>query len=240
MKKLSIHIFILLAVASMAGCNKPINMLLVVGGHGYDTTEFYDMFRSLKGIRFDSVSYPGAREFLQTDQINEYEVLVFYDFIPDMPEKDSSIFLSLTQQGKSMLFLHHSLCTFQGWDGYMHMVGGRYVMEGYASDSSLLSDYKHDIDLEVKVVNNNHPLTRGVSDFEIHDEGYSNIMILDEVIPLLSADHPDCSPLVGWTHTFNRSATAYLIFGHDKYAYENSSFQQLLSNAIHWLAGQDE
>jgi len=239
MKKLIVHIAILFTVISMVGCNKPTNTLLVVGGHGYDTIEFYDMFRSLDGIRFDSIFYPEAREFLRSDQINKYEVLVFYDFIPDMPERDSSIFLRLSQQGKSMLFLHHAICSFQNWDGYMQMVGGRYRMPGYTSDSSLLSDYRHDIDLEVKVVNNNHPVTRGVNDFEIHDEGYSNITILDEVTPLLTSDHPDCSPLVGWTNTFNKSATAYLIFGHDKYAYENKSFQQLLNNAIHWLADQD-
>ena len=71
MKELIVYIAVFFVVISMAGCNKPTNILLVVGGHGYDTIEFYDMFRSLDGIRFDSVSYPGAKDFLHSDQINE-------------------------------------------------------------------------------------------------------------------------------------------------------------------------
>ena len=224
---------------SLLGCNKVTNVLLVVGGHSYDTTEYYDMIRSLERIRFDSISYPAAREFLQSDRVNEYDVLVYYDFIPDMPVRDSVIFLHLTKSGMPMLFLHHALATCQQWDGYRTMVGGRYMMPEYTSDSSQLSDYKHDIDILVEVIDPAHPVTVGVSDFEIHDEGYSNLSVIEGVTPLLRTDHPDCSSLVGWTHKFNESTTAYLIFGHDKRAYENASFQKLLLNTITWLADQD-
>ncbi|MEN8228446.1 MAG: ThuA domain-containing protein [Bacteroidota bacterium] len=239
MKKNLSLVFLFLAIAGLISCKQTPNVLLVLGGHSYDTTEFFDMFHSLEGIEFDTISHPHAPNLLQSNQVEAYDLLLFYDFIPDMPLKDSSIYIQITEKGIPLLFLHHAIGTFQKWDGYKEMVGGRYVMPGFAADSSLHSDYNHDIEMEVKVISQNHPVTQGISNFTIHDEGYSNLALLEGVTPLLTTDHPDCSSLVGWTHTFNSSETVYLIFGHDKHAYENASFRNLLLNAINWLVVQE-
>ncbi len=156
----------------------------------------------------------------------------------DLPEADSLVFQNLTMEGKPMLFLHHALCSFQVWDGYMEMLGGKYVMAGPGVDTSLLSDYKHDIDMDIEVVDSQHPITLGMQDFSIHDEGYSNITLAPGILPLLKTDHPDSSPLVGWTKKSDQSTLVYLMLGHDKLAYENPAFKQLLEQSINWLAGQ--
>ncbi len=234
--KTHIRLLLLLALALLvSSCNKPVNALLVVGGHSYDTTEFYEMFRSLENLVFDTVSHPYAMDMLGSEQVDPYDLLIFYDFIPDMPLEDSSIYLQLTQQGIPILFLHHAICTFQQWEVFQEIVGGKYVMPQYSTDSALFSDYRHSIDLPVEVVDKNHPVTSEMSDFEIHDEGYSNLTVWNGVEPLLSTEHPDCSPVIGWAHSYQNSLIVYLIFGHDKYAYENQSFQQLLNNSIEWL-----
>ncbi|MCK5137425.1 MAG: ThuA domain-containing protein [Bacteroidales bacterium] len=235
MKKTIFKVVLLITTVSLISCTQTPKVLLIVGGHSYDTTEFFHMFHSMEGIEFDSVSHPGAMKLLQSEEVDSYDLLLFYDFIPDLPERDSGIFLRLTGQGIPMLFLHHAICTFQEWDGYMEMVGGRYVMPRFSSDTSLFSDYRHDIDLHIEVVNSGHPVTKGVVDFNIHDEGYSNITVVDGVTPLLKTEHPDCSPLVGWVHSHNQSTIVYLMLGHDKIAYRNSSFKQLLNNSIRWL-----
>jgi type 1 glutamine amidotransferase len=81
-----------------------------------------------------------------------------------------------------------------------------------------------------------HPVTLDMEDFTIHDEGYSNIKVLPGVIPLLMTDHPDASPLIGWVNTKDHSRVVYLMLGHDKQAYQNPSYHQLISQSIHWLA----
>ena len=83
-----------------------------------------------------------------------------------------------------------------------------------------------------------HPVNEGISDFTIHDEGYSNIQINEGIHPLLSTRHPDCAPLVGWVNQAGNSTCVYLMMGHDKHAYGNESFQHLVQNAIHWLSDQ--
>jgi len=234
----ALAVTMILILFATTGCNKPVKVLSIAGGHVYDTTEFYEAIYSLEGLAIDTVTHPRARQVLASGEVDNYDVLVFYDFLPVMPLEDSSIYLELTRKGIPMLFLHHSFCSFQGWDGFKDIVGGKYVMPFSESDSALHSAYKHDIVLEVKVEDPLHPVNAGISDFTIHDEGYSNILINEGVHPLLSTSHPDCAPLVGWVNQAGNSTCVYLMMGHDKHAYENESYRHLVRNAIHWLSDQ--
>ena len=238
MKSFFLRLTELVLLVTFIGCNKTVDVLVVMGGHDFDTTEFFDLFQSLEGVDMDSVYYPDAMEVMQSGFTDSYDVLVFYDYMPDLPETDSSVFQMLTSQGKPLLFLHHALCSFQQWEGYMQMLGGKYVMAGAGVDPINVSDYKHDIDMEIEVVDKGHPVTLAMEDFSIHDEGYSNISLSPDIMPLLKTDHPDASPMVGWTTISNRSTVLYLMLGHDKLAYENPSFKRLLEQGIFWLADQ--
>ncbi|MCK5066983.1 MAG: ThuA domain-containing protein [Bacteroidales bacterium] len=229
-------IYILIFV-TVAGCSKSPEVLVIVGGHEYDTTEFFEMFHSMEGINFDSVSHPAALELLSSSKVGQYDLLIFYDFIPDMPLSDSTLYLKLTRLGMPMIFMHHAICTFQQWDGYQQMVGGRYVMPGFHPDSTLHSGYAHDMDLKIEVLDPSHPVTSGTGEFMIHDEGYYNILINKEVHPLLGTSHRYCAPQVAWVNECDRSTCLYLMFGHDKQAYTNTSLHQLLKNSIFWLSG---
>jgi len=237
MKKL-IYLFILTVFVLLTACKQTPKVLVVVGGHDYDTIQFYEMFRALEVIEFDSVSHPRALDMLASKQVLNFDVVLFYDFLPQMSLQDSTVYLELTRKGVPLLFMHHSLGTFQQWKGFEQLVGGKYVMPGFGNDSSELSDFAHDIDLEVQVLDANHPICSGINDFHIHDEGYSNIQINQEVHPLFATSHPQCAPLMGWTKEFQNSTIVYLMFGHDRLAYENESLQRLLTNTIHWLSEQ--
>ena len=235
---LALTIALILILFTATGCNKPVRVLSIAGGHAYDTSEFYQALHSLEGLAIDTITHPRAKQVLASGKVDSYDVLVFYDFIPGMPLEDSAIYLELIRRGVPMLFLHHSFCSFQEWEGFREIVGGKYVMPDSETDSSLHSRFKHDIVLEVEVVDPLHPVNAGISDFTIHDEGYSNILINEGIHPLLSTRHPDCAPLVGWVNQAGNSTCVYLMMGHDKHAYGNESFQLLVQNAIHWLKDQ--
>lgn len=229
----------ILAAFQLNSANASPRILLITGGHSYDTTAFVDLFHSLQGITFDTISYPRSLTLLQSDSIQHYDVLVHYHYYPDLPKADSSIFLELCKKGIPMLFLHHSICTFQEWDGYMQMVGGKYVMPEYATETIPPSDYRHDLHLQVELLNPAHQITQGVRDFSIIDEGYTHLLIREDIYPLLRTNHPQCSPLIGWINYFHASTIEYLIFGHDHKAYENPEFRLLLQNSVFWLANQN-
>ena len=133
-----------------------------------------------------------------------------------------------------MVFMHHSLASHPEWPEYVQLIGGKYNLPNHTADTSLRSDYKHDIVLQVRVVDKSHPVTEGLQDFEILDEGYSNTLQLPGVHYLLETSHPDCDRYIAWTHSVRNSEVVYLMGGHDKHAYENPSFRKLLLNAINY------
>jgi len=235
---LALTIALILILFTVTGCNKPVRVLSIAGGHAYDTSEFYQAIYSLEGLSIDTVTHPRAKQVMTSGTVDMYDVLVFYDFLPEMPLEDSAIYLELIRKGVPMLFLHHSFCSFQEWEGFQEIVGGKYIMPFSESDSSLHSGYKHDIVLEVEVVDPLHPVNAGISDFTIHDEGYSNIVINEGIHPLLATSHLDCAPVVGWVNQAGNSTCVYLMMGHDKNAYGNESFRHLVQNAVLWLSDQ--
>ena len=232
--------FILILFLSVMGyqCrNRDIaqtRILVITGGHGYDTSEFYLMFESFEGIDFKMSEKPEAWAKLKAGE--EYDALVFYDMWQEISEQEIQVFLQEFEKGTGIIFMHHSLCAHQEWPGYQQLVGGKYHMPEYNPDSSNLSDYMHDITLHVEVLDPEHPVTEGITNFDILDEGYSNISRMPGIHPLLQTDHPDCDRIVAWTHEFNNSKVVYLMGGHDRHAYENESFMKLVSNAIRWTA----
>ncbi|HEC42218.1 MAG TPA: ThuA domain-containing protein [Bacteroides sp.] len=226
-------LFLTTAVHCKSGLSSDkISVLVVTGGHSYDTAEFVAMFSQMDGMETELVLKPDAWQLL--DRGRQFDVIVFYDMWQAISEEEKLTFLNEFESGTGMVFLHHSLVSHQEWKDYTLLVGGRYVQPGSTLDSTQFSDYRHDIDLQVHITDPNHPVTRGVGDFEIHDEGYSNTLQLPGVHNLLETVHPDCDRYIGWSHEVKNSRVVYLMGGHDKYAFENESFIRLLENAIRW------
>ena len=81
-----------------------------------------------------------------------------------------------------------------------------------------------------------HPVTRGVTDFAIHDEVYGGFEVIPQAHVLLTTDEPLNGHNVAWTKTYGAARVVYLQLGHDHQAYENPNYQRLLKQAIRWVA----
>jgi type 1 glutamine amidotransferase len=80
-----------------------------------------------------------------------------------------------------------------------------------------------------------HPVTKGVPNFSIFDEGYNYIEMMPGIKPLLTTKHPDCSPTVGWTNEYKNSRIVYILLGHGKESHENPHYRKLIYNTITWV-----
>ena len=228
--------FTLLGMGCKQAPDSKVDLLVVTGGHAYDTAEFVEMFDSLPGISFEMALKPEAWNLLAGGRA--FDVILFYDMWRDISEDEKQVFLHEFDKGTGMVFMHHSLASHPEWPGYVDLVGGKYNLPDHTPDSSLRSDFKHDIVLQVKVVNRNHPVTEGLENFEILDEGYSNTTQLAGVEYLLETSHPDCDRYIAWAHQVKNSKVVYLMGGHDKHAYGNPSFRRLVAQAIRYVANR--
>jgi type 1 glutamine amidotransferase len=218
--------------------NQKIKTLIITGGHDFEREAFFALFDSFKDVEYREIIHPEANQAYASSMLDSVDVLVFYDMVQDISEEQKTEFIALLEKGKSLLFLHHSLVSYQEWDEFTRIIGGKYHLKQKGDETPDLpeSNYKHDMEFQVRIADKNHPITRGLSDFMIHDEIYGDYTVLPGVFPLLTTDHPESGEIVGWINHYKNSWIVYIQSGHDHLAYENPNYRRLLNQTIRWLA----
>jgi type 1 glutamine amidotransferase len=165
-------------------------------------------------------------------------------------------FPALLQQGKGMVFTHHSLASWpHSWPEYIEVMGGACDWGNSITTRGVQhpnSGFFPMTPQRITVVNKTHPITQGLGDsFDIIDESYACPYYEDSVIPLLRtdfkpADHNrNLSPnwkysnLAAWAKSAENSPIAYIQMGHGPAAWANESYRKLVLNAIKWAASPE-
>ena len=229
-------VFLFLCITLLAffeQANAQRKILIVTGGHGFEKSAFYELFDSFEHLEYDTVTQPRGNEMINSSTINNYDALVFYDMFQEITADQKAAYLDVLEKGKGMVFLHHSLVSYQDWPAFQQIVGGKYLLKKEVNNPK--STYKHDVDIDVHVVDSTHPITKGMKDFTVFDEVYGSFLVNDSVHPLLTTNHPESTKEIGWYHTYKQSRIVYLQSGHDHHAYENGNFRELVNNAITWV-----
>jgi type 1 glutamine amidotransferase len=218
-----------------------IRVLLITGGHGFEHGPFLTLFESIPDVRVTEATYPDAADLFTTDLAKQYDVIVFYDMWgKPMSDAQRSGLVKLLNNGIGVVALHHTLAAHPDWPEYAKIIGGKYHLKPHTVDGTTAagSAYDHDQDIQVHVAAANHPITYGLKDFEIHDETYRNYTTAADVKVLLTTDHPKSDRELAWAKTYGNSRVVYVELGHDRRAYENPSYRQIVARAIRYVAGR--
>jgi type 1 glutamine amidotransferase len=215
-----------LLLLSLAAWSAPVRVLVVTGGHSHDTS-FYSLFEGQSDVQATVDPHPNA---YRGDLRKNYDVVLLYDMIPAVPDKQQQNLRAFLESGKGAIVLHHALATNSTWPWwYEEVVYGRYLLDR--------STYKHDVDLEIETVAQ-HPVTSGLGRFRIVDETYKGMWISPKATVLLRTAHATSDGPVAWISPYEKSRVVVIQLGHDRKAHENASFRRLLRNAILWTGGQ--
>ena len=227
--------FLLCIVHLAAISQDKYRLLVITGGHGFEKVPFYNMMDSLGNFSYDRIEQPKANELIASPDIDRYDALVFYDMNDSITPVQKQAYLRLLQKGKAMVFLHHSLVSYQNWDEFQRIIGGKYYEKAtLVNGNSVKSSYQHDVIIPVKIENPAHPVTKGLADFEIYDEVYGNFLTQPTIRPLLSTTHPGSSKYIAWTNPFGRSEVLFIQLGHGPEAFGNSNYRKLLRQGMEW------
>jgi type 1 glutamine amidotransferase len=207
-------------------------VLIITGGHNFEREAFFDIFEDMTNVEYKEVIHPQANQLYDSSIIDDFDVLLFYDMVQEIDDSQKIAFIDLLKKGKAVVFLHHSLVSYQEWIEFEKIIGGRYILSDKEQEAST---YRHDVEIPVEVVNKNHPITLGMDDFIIRDEVYGNYKVSSTVTPLLTTTHPESGEIIGWTNNYGKSRIVYIQLGHDHYAYANPNFRRLISQSIDWL-----
>lgn len=241
MKKLLIGIIILvnlLPAIPVQAQNSQIRVLVITGGHDYNKESFNAMLSDMsKYISFEIQEFPKAYEMFSPENINKYDVLVFYHMWQSISEEQKKVLTDCIFKGKPLVVLHHSICAFDNWEEYTHIIGGKYFHQPSVLNEKKYpaSSYKHDIRFIVSVLDSNHPVTKGLKDFEVFDETYKDFYVEPDVKPLLQTTESSSTPTIGWTKLYGKGHVVTIQIGHDTPTYENLNYRKLLLQAIGWV-----
>ena len=235
----------MLAIALLTVCcpkasAADLRLLIVTGGHDFEREAFFAMFDSFQGMTHREVQHPAANDQYASEAAAEYDVLVLYDLNQTITEEQKAALLAMLERGKGLVVLHHALADYQDWDEWREVIGGRYFLAPIEREGKQIpaSTYRHGVDIPVHVADPDHPVTKGLSDFTIHDEVYGGYEVLASVHPLLTTNHPESSPTLAWTNTYGNSRVVTIQLGHDRVAWENPNYRTLVYQAIRWGARQ--
>ncbi|MSR59724.1 MAG: subclass B3 metallo-beta-lactamase [Planctomycetaceae bacterium] len=152
------------------------------------------------------------------------------EFLLDGPHRDQVE--ELMKQGVGLVTIHWASAVLQKnldrlgdqWIGYL---GGTWVSNvGLSTDTS-----------ELKQLSPKHPICRGWSNYELHDEYYLNPTISKQAQPLLQVTTKGQDVVVGWAFERPGGGRAYATtLGHFYSNFQNESFRRAIVNAILWTA----
>ena len=216
-------------------------VLVVTGGHDFEKPQFFQMFKDNPDITFKAVEHPNAQKLFSAEAAEDWDVLVFYDMYQPLTEEVRKNLIARLKEGKGLVVLHHAVANYQAWPEYARIIGAKHYLEKTVVDGveKPRSLWKHDVKFKVDIADKSHPVTRGVDDFEIHDETYKLFDVAPDVQPLLKTKEPLSNEVIGWAKTYAAARVVYLQLGHDHVAYENPNYRKLLRQAIDWVAQKD-
>lgn len=209
-----------------------LRVLVVTGGHDHESS-FYGIFDHDRRFRVNVDPHPVA---FRRDIRQDYDVLVLYDSVQELPEVQKKNLRAFAESGKGIVVLHHAIVDFQDWEWWWREVmGGLYVLKPFGGMGA--SSYQHDVELKVVPVGN-HPVVRGLPPMRIWDETYKNVWRNPRSEVFLEAEHPTSDKAIGWISPYEKSKVIYVQLGHGREAHENPWYRKLVHNAILWSAGR--
>jgi type 1 glutamine amidotransferase len=211
--------------------DKKLKAAIITEFHPIDMIEFHKLFWGFE--EFDC--YIQSFDMFVTDEKNRetYDVVVYYNMSRPMLAEDHKIRkyleekLGSTRQG--ILLLHHGILCYPGWNIWTELTGIDERKFKYHWDQTVRYD----------IVNQEHPITKGLRPFAMIDETY----VMDDpdeslICPLIQADHPLSMKNIAWTRQYKNSRVFSYVSGHDDTVYNDVHFKEILRRGMLWCSNQ--
>ncbi|WP_339923676.1 ThuA domain-containing protein [uncultured Cyclobacterium sp.] len=183
-------------------------------------------------------------EDLYQYDLDDYDALILnyanWEDPKGLSDASKDSFVNYLKQGGGLMVLHFANGAFHSslpnagksdWPEYREIV--RRIWDHDA-------DSGHDKygEFSIHISNSRHPITSGIKDFSTFDELYFNQKGELPIAPLFSArstvtgkDEP-----LAWVYNYGEGRVFQTLLGHDAKSFSAPEFQQILSNAIKWVA----
>lgn len=234
---LLLAVLCLLSAAPTANAASQRIEVLIVTGFDVESHKWRKSTELIRDIlektgRFE-VSVSTDKEVFASPSLGEYGAVVLnYGFWeePDPSAQAKSGLLNYVKNGGGVVALHFACSSFQEWDEYAELLG-RVWKKGVGGHGPYG-------DFLVNIKSAEHPITRGMEDFQTQDELYAKLGG-DADIEVLASAYSDWSnrvePIV-FVKPYEDGRVVQNVLGHGLDAKQNPSYQRLLCRSVEWAA----
>jgi len=217
---------------------KQIRVLLLTGDDVTPAHNWAEVSQAIKETltatgRFDVRVCEDAGVLDSATSLARYDLVFLHLYnakTPTLSDTAKANLLQFVKGGKGLALSHLSSASFKEWEEF-HKLCGRYWVMG-KSGHGPRSVFK------VRVANKEHPITKGLEDFEADDELYAKLQGDGAITVLVEADSDwskQTDPLA-FTVEYGKGRVFQETFGHDGKAIRNPSVQKLIQRGCEWAA----
>lgn len=218
--------------------------LLMAGGqrehHGYRDQAFY-LANLLEDTRRFQVTLVEDAAILETPAMAKYDLILVTADRRDaefkFTEGQQRALLDWVKAGHGMVTIHGGDCAAPDWlPEWKPMLGGIYSHVGKPDGRAITGTYT------VRIADKASPVARGLDDFELKDELYINMQMLDDVKPLATIDYKGTTWPVAWTWQYGMARVFHTSLGHRGFGpgkddpLRDPNLQKLVLQGIEWVA----
>ena len=218
-------------------------VLLLSGGqrehHGYRDQAFY-LAGALEDTGRFRVTIVEDAAILETPALDKYDLIIVTSDRRDpefkFTEGQQRALLGWVEAGHGYVSIHGADNAPADWlPEWKRMLGGIYSHVGQPDGKAIMGTYT------VKIADRSSPVARGLDDFELKDELYSNMQMLADVKPLATIDHAGTTWPVAWTWSYGRGRVFHTSLGHRSIGpgkddpLHNPNLRKLIVQGVDWV-----
>ncbi len=224
--------------ARTAPTTPKLRVLLTYGGHDFQEKEFFAMWDALPGVTYTKAPLPQSADLFKPGLERDFDVIVFYDMVNKISAAQQQGLIALLDRGIGVVSLHHNIGANPEWPEYHRVIGGAWLAGKRSIDGKEYgpSTFEHGQEIRIEIADEDHPITKGLVGFVIHDETYGNTYVSPSVHVLLRAENPKNVSPFAWVSQDGKSRVVYFQAGHDAEAWQHPGFQEILRRSIRWAA----
>jgi type 1 glutamine amidotransferase len=204
-------------------------ILLYQGGRYFGTKKNLKAFQGILDT-YDVDNYEDVDIFSNRDFF-DYSTMIFFSQEGELTEEQENNVLDFISSGKGFIGLHGASASFKSHPKYFEMLGGRFI------------GHKDQMNIDIRIVDSTHQITKGLSDFKFKDEPYRHDYSMAKDLHVLAEayyrdpDDPDPEPII-WVKPYGKGKVIFCALGHRNLSLKDEIFQTIIRNSVEWVLSE--
>ena len=201
-------------------------ILLYQGGRYYGTEKNHKAFQNILADyivdNYENVDVFSNRDFF------DYSTMIFFSQEGEFTKEQENNVFEFISSGKGFIGLHGASASFKSHPKYFEMLGGKFI------------GHKEPIKFDIKIIDSNHQITKGLSNFTFKDEPYRHDFSMAKDLHVLAEadyrdpDDPAPEPIM-WVKPYGKGKVFFCALGHRNLSLKEEIFQSIIRKAVEWV-----